>query len=137
MSDLIKRLEALDAPCGKLFYEAFIAIHGPKPPRLAGYSKEQSDWFNLRYTFSKMICVGAWQDATMTLLPEGDFDQDWTRSTRGKSEGFKLWQVRIALKTVDQDPKELGPVALGEHDIPAIAVLIAILRAQEASHDGQ
>jgi hypothetical protein len=65
----------------------------------------------------------------MTLVPEGNFDQDWGRSTRYKSEGFKLWQVRIALETVEQDPQELGPVALGEHNTPAIALCIAALRA--------
>jgi hypothetical protein len=82
--------------------------------------------------------LGQWQapayttsiDAAMTLVPEGDYDLDWLRSTRGKSEGFKLWQIRIALETVEQDHDETGPVALGEHDHPALALCIAALKAK-------
>jgi hypothetical protein len=125
MTDLIKRLEALEAPCRECDFAIHRAIHNlPEDwPECTG----NNHWMSFRYTASL--------DTAMTLVPQGDFDQDWSRSTRYKSEGFKLWQVRIALETVEQDPQELGPVALGEHDTPAIALCIAALRAQEASHD--
>ena len=132
MTDLIKRLEALDAPCRECDIEVARFKYGRDAVRRGG----------LGWPDDAIIvpCYPGWEivprytssiDAAMTLVPEGDFDQDWSRSTRCKSEGFKLWQVRIAFETVDQDPEELGPVALGEHDIPAIALCIAALRAQE------
>jgi hypothetical protein len=133
MIDLIKRLEALEAPCRECDAEIALA---------KGWTQFKPNWYrppdlDIHHHFSELPRYTASIDAAMTLVPEGDFDQDWSRSTRCKSEGFKLWQVRIAFETVDQDPEELGPVALGEHDIPAIALCIAALRAQEASHDGR
>ena len=72
-------------------------------------------------------------DAAITLVPEGDYDQGWGRSSRAVPHGFKLWQVRISLETVEEDSDETGPVALGEHDYPAIALCIAALKAREAT----
>ena len=134
MTDLIKKLEALEAPCREcdgLIAAAFGLKHGPD----SGWCNNENgdhwvvDECAARYTTSI--------DATMTLVPEGDYDQDWVRTTRAASEGFKLWQVRIALETTQQDPDETSPVALGEHDNPAIALCIAALRAQEASNAGR
>jgi hypothetical protein len=136
IKQLIGRLEALEAPCRKVdMLIETLQTGNRQHPYLVGINIDDKPdagrrtYPTPRYTASI--------DAAMTLVPRGNFDQDWGRSTRYKSEGFKLWQVRIALETVEQDPQELGPVALGEHDTPAIALCIAALRAQEASHDGR
>jgi hypothetical protein len=125
MTDLIKKLEALEAPCRECDY----AIG-----KANGYDYEEELGGAIRKTGPAYT---ASIDAAMTLVPEGDYDQDWVRTTRAASEGFKLWQVRIALETTQQDPDETSPVALGEHDNPAIALCIAALRAQEASNAGR
>ena len=130
IKQLIERLEALEAPCRECDIEVARFKYGRDAVRRGGLG-----W---RKDAIIVPCCPGWEimpsytaslDAAMTLVPEGNFDQDWGRSTRYKSEGFKLWQVRIALETVEQDPQELGPVALGEHNTPAIALCIAALRA--------
>jgi hypothetical protein len=150
MTDLIKRLEALEAPCRECDCLIGVAlgwfITEPNkgwPDQLDYIDVRNECWYYPGGGFDQLVPrFTASLDAAMMLVPQGDFDQDWSRSTRYKSEGFKLWQVRIALETVEQDPQELGPVALGEHDTPAIALCIAALRiaalrAQEVSHDGR
>ena len=43
---------------------------------------------------------------------------------------FQRWQCRINLETVEQDPDETSPVALGEAHTPALALSAAALRAR-------
>lgn len=71
-------------------------------------------------------------DAAMTLVPEGNYDQSWTKSTRGKGtwEHWTLYQVRIALETVEEDEDETSPEAIGCHNVLAIALCIAALKAR-------
>jgi len=130
MTDLIKKLEALEAPCRECDAAIF--------RRLAGNPTDHCYEWNGKYLIdANVLPVTACVTSAMTLVPEGDYDQSWVRTTRAASEGFKLWQVRIALETTQQDPDETSPVALGEHDNPAIALCIAALRAQEASNAGR
>lgn len=79
-------------------------------------------------------------DAALTLVPEGDYDQTWTKSTRGKGswEHWTLHQVRICLETVADDPDETSPEAIGCHNVQAIALCIAALKARksmESNHE--
>jgi hypothetical protein len=114
MIDLIKRLEALEAPCREAFDEAFVAIHGPKPPRVHGGSQEMTDWLGLYNPFLKMMDVGAWLDAAMTLVPEVLRRQVYT----GYVDGVIAW---AGLAGSDKKyAKELP-----------IAICIAALRARE------
>lgn len=68
-------------------------------------------------------------DAALTLVPEGDYDQFWIRSSRG-DERHKLWRVRIALETIEENDTGTGPVAFGQADTPALALCIAAFRAR-------
>lgn len=146
MSDLIKRLEALDAPCRELFDEAFVAIHGQKPPSLAGYSKEQSDWFTIRNSFSKMIQVGAWLDAAMMLLPKGyavNAIQQTAQAVKDEHTGdipladWSVVLIREDCAGYRNRNKFRQAFEYGDATTAAIAFCIAALKAQEASHDGR
>lgn len=93
-------------------------------------SRELSDEVLMALGFvGELDCTESVEDA-LALVPEGDYDQSWSKSTRGAKEGFKLWQVRLSLETVAEDPEETGPVSLGEAWTPALALCIALLRAE-------
>jgi hypothetical protein len=72
--DLIKlaeRVEAATAADRELFDAAFIAVHGPKPPRVHGGSTELGDWLAIYNRFYDLMKAEAWLDAALTLVPEG------------------------------------------------------------------
>lgn len=112
-----------------LLKDAFIALRGPiqSNPR-PGIVAHNRHWFR----FKRMLDAEAYESAAMTLIPEGDRDISFERSSRGGRD-FKLWQVRIALETVAEDPEETGPIALGEADTLALSLTAASLRAHASS----
>jgi len=139
-TQLITRLERLSGPDREVDVEIALAIDWSHPSAMCSLRLLNATMTiaeiatEANQNGSSLLCdtprYTASIDAAMMLVPEGDYDLDWLRSTRGRSEGFKLWQIRIALETVEQDRDETGPVALGEHDCPAIALCIASLKAR-------
>ena len=71
MNNIIERLEAATANDPELFEAAFNAVHGPKPQRVLGGSKELADWLAIHNQFYAMLKAGAFESAALTLVPEG------------------------------------------------------------------
>lgn len=71
-------------------------------------------------------------DAAMTLAKPGDYDFSLARTTRGGPE-FTEWQARVALDTVEDDPDETGPQALGEGHTAPLACCAAFLKVNSRS----
>lgn len=73
LTELAERIERAGADEQReLLLEAFIAIYGPKPPRVHGGSKELDQWFKLYKPFFRKLDAEAYLDAAMMLRPDGD-----------------------------------------------------------------
>lgn len=117
MIDLIKKLEALEAPCRKVdMLIETLQTGNRQHPYLVGINIDdkpdagRTTYPTPHYTTSI--------DAAMTLVPEG-------------------WSVKCYFM-----PRGIGNevhvgCSVGKSTTPAIALCIAALRAQEASHDGR
>jgi hypothetical protein len=127
MSDLIKRLEALEAPCRE--YDCLIGVavgwfvtepNKGWPDRLDYIDVRNECWYYPGGGFDQLVprfTVSI--DAAMTLVPEVLRRQVYT----GYADGVIAW-AGIA-----------GSDKKYAKELP-IAICIAALRAQEASHDG-
>ena len=73
MKDLIERIEAAGADDHELLWEAFRAIHGPKPERVHGGSKELDDYLAKSNPFYLLLQSKAYLDAAMTLVGDDCF----------------------------------------------------------------
>ena len=120
MADLIKRLEALEAPCRDCDVEIARLKYGRDAVRRGGVG-----WSNDAII---VPCYPGWKimpaytasiDAAMTLVPEG-----WLWSLFGPDNQACL-----------VNPDNPSQASTCDAATPAIALCIAALRAQEASHD--
>jgi hypothetical protein len=118
LTDLIKRLEALEAPCRKVdMLIETLQTGNRQHPYLVGINIDDKPdagrrtYPTPRYTASI--------DAAMTLVPEGS---DWLR------KGFSEMSVVLD----DPNDKMWARHIDGHHKHPAIALCIAALRAQDA-----
>jgi hypothetical protein len=80
----------------------------------------------------RVLKLTASVDAALTLVPAGNRDIDISRTPHSASRGAKLWQARIGIETLEEDPDWTGPQGIGDAETPAIAICIAALRAREA-----
>jgi hypothetical protein len=121
MSDLIKRLEALDAPCRECDIEVARFKYGRDAVRRGGLGWPDDAIIVPCYPgWEIMPSYTASLDAAMTLVPEELRRQVYT----GYFDGVIAWAGIAGNPT--QYAKELP-----------MAICIAALRAQEASHDGR
>lgn len=126
MDSLIERIEAATSNDPELFWEAFRAVHGEKPERVHGGSKELDDYLAKSNPFFFMLKAGAFIDAAMTLVPtywnwslthsawEREIDQ---RSGPPEYSAHLLYRGRRARKV------------LSEAATPALALCAAALKA--------
>lgn len=114
---LSERVERLEGPNREIFIEAFVAIHGPKPERVHGGSRELTDWLLLFNPFFHLLEAKGWLSAAEMLVPEGCV---WGVSNRDPDP----WMFRASVVPV--------MVAAGEAQAatPANALLAAILKAR-------
>ncbi len=74
--------------------EAFIAIHGEKPPRLHGGTKELEDWLHRHNPFYNMLKCKAYESAALSLLPEGWWIHNLSTCICEPSCSVNLFSVR-------------------------------------------
>lgn len=70
-SELIEKIEGAGVSDPELFWEAFRAVHGPKPERVHGGSKEMNDYLAKSNPFFYFVKHGAFVDAALSLVPKG------------------------------------------------------------------
>lgn len=122
MTDLIQRIEAAKEPSADLFEDAFVAIHGPKPPRVHGGSQEWLDWLHLHNPFARMLDAQAWTSAAEMLVPEG-----WYICSLSSDLETETWLAIIAPKH-NANGRASGNDTPSAH--PGLALLSAIMRAE-------
>ena len=123
LNDLAKRVET-EEPSRELADEVLLACKVVPPDVLGMLQGLDKDRPNPLTSL----------DAAAALVPEGQYDQSWCKSERGKDtwKYWTLWQVRISLETIEEDPDETCGVALGCANTAAQALTAAALRAMAA-----
>ncbi len=128
---LVERIEAATGDEPELFWEAFAAVHGPKPERVHGGSKELDDYLAKSNPFFYMLKARAFLNAAMTLVPD-----DWTAwELRSHSARTRFSADLSRLTECDATDEDW---AVGRGTTPANAIAAAALRAritQEQSND--
>ena len=71
LNELIEKIEVAGSNDPELFWEAFNAVHGPKPERVHGGSKEMDDYLAKSNPYFYFVKAGAFLDAAMSLVPDG------------------------------------------------------------------
>lgn len=112
--ELAARCETAERPDQELFDTAFVAVHGPKPPRVHGGSTDLGNWLASYNRFYDLMKSEAWLDAALMLVPE-----------RG------VWTVASASAAIDAGPYAAVDEHIAEAATPALALCAAALRAKD------
>lgn len=121
--DLARRCEAAEADEQRgLLMEAWDAIHGPRPKfsKANAYrsDSEWSVWYDRRGTYTRMLGVGAYESAAMSLIPEG---HAWD---------LAVSSTAIAARVYPDGAEDVDDARVG-CTTPALALCAASLRARE------
>ncbi len=124
MSDLNTLVERIEAATPdqqrELLIEAWVAVHGPKPPRIHGGTPELTAWLIAYNPFHAMLDVNAYESAALTLVQEGcQWRVDSHYNMAGVFEYYMDQQEGPSMS-------EYG----GEGSTPALALCCAALRAR-------